>query len=83
MIDRSLTRDEIIEAAKQIYAVRLRSLLEPQHYGEFVSIEPASGEYFLGKTLSEAIQAARRSHPNRLSYTMRVGIHPAIHLGTW
>ncbi len=74
---------ELIQAAEQIYADRLRSQLEPAHDGEFVAIEPVSGEYFLGKTLSEAIQAGRSRHPSRLPYAMRVGIQPAIHLGTW
>ncbi|MDB5339726.1 MAG: hypothetical protein JWN70_5345 [Planctomycetaceae bacterium] len=79
----SAVQFELIQAAEKIYADRLRSLLEPGHDGEFVAIEPVSGEYFLGKTLSEAIQAARRTHPSRLPYAMRVGTRPAIHLGTW
>jgi len=74
---------ELIRAAEQLYADRLRSQLEPTHDGEFVAIEPVSGDYFLGRTLSDAIQGARRTHPSRLSYAMRVGTQPAIHLGTW
>lgn len=80
MVDK--TRRELADAAEAIYATRLRPQLEPEHNGEFVAIEPVSGEYFLGKTLSEAIQAARRSFPDRYPYAMRVGIHPAIHLGS-
>ena len=79
----SPAQDELVQAAEQLYATRLKSQLEPAHDGEFIAIEPVSGEYFLGKTLSEAIQAARRTHPTRLPYAMRVGTHPAIHLGTW
>jgi hypothetical protein len=45
---------------------KLRCHLEAAHLREFVAIEPDSGEYFLGKTLIEAIQASRaapiRSH---------------------
>lgn len=74
---------ELIQAAEELYATQLKLRLEPNHNGEFVAIEPISGEFFLGKTLSDAIQAARRTHPTRLPYTMRVGTHPAIHLGTW
>ena len=72
---------EIIQAAKQLYDTSLRPELEPAHDGEFIAIEPVSGEYFLGKTLSAAIQSARRSHPTRLPFAMRVGSDPAIHLG--
>jgi hypothetical protein len=76
-------QQEIIQAAEHLYATQLRSHLEPAHNGEFIAIEPESGDYFLGKTLSSAIQASRRAHPSRLSYTMRVGTNPAIHMGTW
>ncbi len=78
----SLAQSEIIHAAEQIYATRLRSQLEPAHDGEFVAIEPISGDFFLGKTLSESIQAARRIHPTRLPYVMRVGAESTIHLGS-
>ena len=79
----SPVQHELVRAAEQLYATQLRSQLEPTHDGEFIAIEPVSGEYFLGKTLSAAIQAARQSHPTRLPYAMRVGIEPAIQLGTW
>ena len=74
---------ELIEAGERLYATELRAILEPDHLGEFVAIEPVSGEYFLGKNMTEAVQAARRSHPARLPYVMRVGVNPAIHIGTW
>ena len=34
----------------------LKQILEPEHNGEFVSIEPESGQYFLGTTVVEAIK---------------------------
>jgi hypothetical protein len=74
---------ELVHAAERLYETRYRSQLEPAHNGEFIAIEPVSGDFFLGKTLSAAIQAARQTHPTRLPYAMRVGAHPAIHLGTW
>jgi hypothetical protein len=48
---------------------------------DFVAIEPDSGEYFFGKTLSEAIQASRAAHPNRLAFAMRVGHSTAVNIG--
>lgn len=74
-------QSELVQAAKQLYALQLKLKLEPVHDGEFIAIEPVSGEYFLGKTLSAAIQAARRTHPTRLPFAMRVGSDSAIHLG--
>jgi len=34
-----------------------------------------------GKTLSEAIQASRAAHPDRLAFAMRVGHDAAVHIG--
>jgi hypothetical protein len=73
--------DEFVSRAEQIYAKQLRAILEPEHADEFVAIEPESGDYFLGKTLSEAMGAAHRSHPDRLAHAMRVGHRAALHFG--
>lgn len=73
--------DEFVKKAEGVYESRLREILEPDHVNEFVAIEPDSGDYFLGKTLSEAISAARQSHPDRLAHAMRVGNKAAIHFG--
>ena len=72
---------EVAQQAEQIYRERLKDLLEPSHMHDFVAIEPQSGDYFLGKTLSEAMGACRETHPDRLAYAMRVGHRAAIHLG--
>ncbi len=73
--------DEFVRRAEEIYVARLRAVLEPQHAGEFVAIEPESGDYFLGKTLTEATCAARKSYPDRLTHVMRVGHKAALHFG--
>jgi hypothetical protein len=73
--------NEFVRRAEEVYATRLRALLDPGHRDEFVAIEPESGDYFLGQTLSEAIAAARRSHPDRLAHAMRVGHRAALHFG--
>jgi hypothetical protein len=73
--------ETLVRRAEDIYASRLRALLEPDHMDEFVAIEPESGDYFLGKTLSEAAGAARRTHPGRLTHAMRVGHKAALHFG--
>lgn len=71
----------IVRRAKDIYESSLRSELEARHANEFVAIEPESGEYFLGETMSAAIQAARAAYPDRISFTMRIGHETAVHLG--
>lgn len=73
--------DDFIRRAETIYEQRLAGLLEPEHRNEFVAIEPESGSYFLGRTLTEAMRAARDEYPDRLSHAMRVGHKTALHLG--
>jgi hypothetical protein len=73
--------DDLVRRAEDLYATRLRTRLEAEHMNQFVAIEPESGDYFLGKTLSEAMGSAHRAHPDRLAYGMRVGHAAALHFG--
>jgi aspartate/methionine/tyrosine aminotransferase len=77
----SKNTQSVAEEAKRIYEKRMRVMLEKSHMNEFVAIEPVSGEYFLGATLSEAIGASRSKYPDRLAHAMRVGHKAAIHFG--
>ena len=70
----------IIERAKRLYADRLQSDLERDHVNRFVSIEPESGEFFLGDTLDEAVQAAVKKYPTRRTFTIRIGHRAALHI---
>jgi hypothetical protein len=74
------TRD-IIQKGEAIYRAKLQATLEASHPNKFLAIEPDSGDYFFGDTLSAAIQAARAAHPGRLSYALRIGHPAAVHLG--
>lgn len=71
----------VIERAKGIYTEQLQAVLESQHPDRFVSIEPESGDYFLGDTFDEAVKAARAKHSSRLSHTIRIGHRAAFHMG--
>ncbi len=70
--------DDFVRRAEEVYATKLRTVLEPEHVDEFVVIEPDPGDFFLGKTLNEATQAARKTYPDRLTHAMRVGHKTAI-----
>jgi hypothetical protein len=74
---------ELARRGQQLYDHRLRAQLDPAHLNEFVAIEPDSGEYFLGATLSEAGVAARKAHPGRLVYFVRVGHRCAVEIGSY
>jgi hypothetical protein len=73
--------DELVKSAERLYDGKLRAELETTHPDEFVAVEPISGDYFLGKTLSEAVGAARDAHPQRLSHALRIGHQAALHFG--
>ena len=72
---------EIAQKALSIYADCLQALLEPAHTGEFVAIEPTSGAYFVGATLSETIGTSRSAYPSRLAYAIRIGHRTTVHMG--
>ena len=51
--------------------LRIHSLKEKK--GTFAVIEPETGEYFLGKTLTEAIKKAKEKYPGKVFYSIRIG----------
>ncbi len=72
---------EIARRGEEIYSQRLRAELEITHSGFLVSIEPDSGDYYLGRRIEEAIGAARRAHPDKVTYTARIGFVSAVQFG--
>jgi hypothetical protein len=76
-----ISDSSVAQRAKQIYEHSLKASLEGTHQDEFVAIEPESGDFFLGRTLSEAIGKSRSKHPDKLAHALRVGHTAAIHFG--
>ena len=74
------TRDAA-DRARHIYDQRLRAVLEAGHRGQFVAVEPDSGDYFLAPTLDAAADAAQAAHPDRRAHVIRVGHPAALHIG--
>ena len=72
---------DIAVRAKLIYEADLRAELEKSCMNQFVAIEPDSGHFFVGDTLSDAIGRARDRHPGRVVHAIRVGHRAAVHLG--
>ena len=52
--------------------------LEAECKGMIAAIYPESGEYCLGKTLIEAVEAARKKYPEKTFYFVRIG-YPYAH----
>lgn len=72
--------DKLVESGQRLYDERLRSLLETEHEGEFVAIEPESERYFLGPTGLAALRAGRKELPDKLFYLLRVGREAAYQM---
>ena len=75
------TTDDLAESGQRLYDERLRALLEPDHEGEFVAIDPDTERYFLGQTGLAALRAGRRELPDKLFYLLRVGHDAAYRVG--
>lgn len=69
---------KVISGGKEIYN-RIQEKLEPKHRGEIVAIEVDSEDYFLGRTVTEATSEARKRHPDKVFYFVRVGF-PAVYV---
>ena len=69
--------DDHVSRGQGIYE-RLKSKLEPEHTGEVVAIDIDSSDYFLGKTVVDEVQEARKKYPDRIFHTVRIG-SKAVH----
>ena len=61
-----------------IYRTKLKSKLEEKYKGRIVAIDVESEDFFVGKTVLEAIEKGRKKHPRKMFYAMRIG-YPAVH----
>lgn len=68
---------ELSRKGEELYQSKLKDSLEKAHRGEFVAIEAESGDYFIDKTQIDAWQLAKKKHPDKLFYFVRVGF-PAV-----
>jgi len=56
--------------SKEILA-KIQSIREKK--GTIAVIEPETGEYFLGRTLTEAIRKAKEKYSGKVFYSIRIG----------
>ncbi len=73
--------DALVKSGQRLYDERLRDLLEPEHNGRFVAIEPDTERYFLGDTGLAALRSGRQQLPDKLFYLLRVGSDAAYRVG--
>ena len=75
---RNIHAKRLAEVGERLYEEKLRNKLEPGYNGKIVVIDAESGDYFLGESLQEANEKARKKHPNNVFYAIKVG-YPAVY----
>ena len=72
---------ELTTLGKKFYEEKLKAILEPQHNGEFVAIEPYSGNYFLDEDSTQVALKALAKMPDKKFYFARIGYKYAHKIG--
>lgn len=67
----------------KFYEENLKDLLEPEHIGEFVAIEPGSGRYFVHKNGTQALLKALAEMPDNKFYLARIGYQTTDRIGSY
>jgi len=52
---------------------KLKRILEAEYLGEYVAIELKSRDYFLGKTMGDALDKAEQKYPKAKFFVVKVG----------
>jgi hypothetical protein len=67
---------EIAEKGAAIYE-KIKGDYEPDRNGKYLAIEIDSEESYLGDNGGEAIEAARKAHPEKFFYLVKIGFSSA------
>ena len=67
---------KIAEAGAKIYET-IKSQYEPAQNGKFLAINIESKDVFIANTSSEAVEKARKVHPNKVFYVVKIGFSAA------
>lgn len=73
----SRTWKTLADQGEHIYRRLKKRLLENNH-GKFVAIDVTSEEYFIGSTLLEAYQKAKKKYPSHKFHFIRIGFSAAV-----
>ena len=72
---------KIAEKGAKIYeSIRLQ--YEPVENGKFLAIDIESKDIYIGNTSSEVVELARKVHPNKVFYVVKIGFSAAETLAT-
>lgn len=72
---------ELSRLGVKFYDEKLKPILEPEHNGEFIAIEPYSESYFIDKNSTQVALKALAEMPDRKFYFARIGYKFAHKIG--
>lgn len=67
------TKNDLVSLGKKFYEEKLKAILEPEHNGEFVAIEPYLGKYVVDKDEVQVMFKAIAEMPKSKFYFGRIG----------
>lgn len=76
-----LTPEQVAQRGEEIYKNKLKQILEPKDNGKFVAIDVVSEDYFVGDSLLEALENAKKKYPDRLFHTIKIGYQGIFKMG--
>jgi hypothetical protein len=73
--------EELVRRGQEYYEKFLRAKLLPEHKGEFVVLDPDTGDYEIDEDEVAAMDRMVAKHPNDVFYILRVGYRAAESFG--
>ena len=68
--------DAIVDKGTKIYE-RIKKKYEPKHNGKFLAIDPDSGDVYMAKETSDAVEKAQKDHPKTVFFVVKIGFSAA------
>lgn len=65
--------EELIQKGEKLYEEKLKDKLEKKYLGKFVAIEVDSSEFFIGDTLQQALEKAKKQFPDKIFHSIKIG----------
>jgi len=73
---------KISSEGEKIY-IEIKSKYEPQHNGKFLAIETDSKDVYLADDSIEAVETAKKVHPDKVFYVVKIGFDYAETLANY
>ena len=73
--------EKVAKQGEAIYQERIKPLVDPLHYGKFLVIDVATGDYEIGDRIRAASKKLRERRPGAITYGVRVGFLAAHRMG--